>query len=71
MVKSRTTENVVRNVRRWIMSEMKVECVCGGCGEPVKLSFREVKDGRLIMTLDEDHVCRVIPCDDCDLFEVQ
>ena len=37
---------------------MKIEVICGNCGDPVRVSFYEVKGGKLIMTLDEDHECR-------------
>lgn len=48
------------------MSEIKIECVCGDCGEPVNVSLMEVRGRKLIMTLDEDHVCRNPPsCADC------
>lgn len=35
----------------------KIESICGNCGEMVRISPGEVKDGKLILTLDENHVC--------------
>lgn len=35
----------------------KIECVCGNCGEVIRISPGEVKNGKLILTLDENHVC--------------
>lgn len=35
----------------------EVECICGNCGEVVRVSPGEVKGGKLILTMDENHVC--------------
>jgi hypothetical protein len=36
---------------------MEIKVMCGNCGEPVKVSPLEVKDSKIILTLDEEHVC--------------
>lgn len=36
---------------------MEIKVMCGNCGEPIMVSPFEVKDGKIILTLDEEHVC--------------
>ena len=36
---------------------MEIRVICGNCGEPIKMSPGEIKDGKIILTLDQEHSC--------------
>lgn len=50
---------------------MEIKVICGNCGELVKVSPFEIKGGKIILTLDEEHVCydevagKNCSCDGC------
>lgn len=36
---------------------MEIEMICGNCGEPIDISAHEIRNGKIILTLNQEHVC--------------